>query len=166
MEKKVLITYFSVFPKQDKFTEKLAKKIHDKIGGRIVEIECEKEYPQKPEEYPLIEKIVHEEIEKGIFPEIRNEIPIKDYDVIFVGYPIWHYTLPQVMFTFFKKYDFSNKIIVPFNTHEGSHDSGTWEKIKELEPGATVLEGLAVRGFGVDKISDQIIENWLNKLEI
>lgn len=57
MEKKILITYFSVFPKQDKFTEKLAIKIHDKTGGDTIEIECEKEYPQKPEEYPLIEKL-------------------------------------------------------------------------------------------------------------
>lgn len=166
MEKKILITYFSVFPKQDKFTEKLAKKIYDKTGGKMIEIECEKKYPQKPEEYPLIEKIVHEEIEKGICPGIRNIIPIEDYDIIFVGYPIWHYTLPQVMLTFFRKYDFSNKIIVPFNTHEGSYDSGTWEKIKQLAQEAIVLDGLAVRGFEVDKMSDQIIENWLRKLNI
>lgn len=51
------------------------------------------------------------------------------YDVVFVGYPIWWYTLPMPIYTFFDKYDFDNKIIVPFNTHEGSGDGGTYSTI-------------------------------------
>ena len=163
---KILVTYFSVFPAKDKFTEQIAKIIARKTGGELVEIQCEKKYPEKPEEYPEIEKIVHQEIKDDIRPGIKNNIPIAEYDIIFVGYPIWHYTLPQVMLTFFEKYDFSGKIIIPFNTHEGSGSSGTWEMIQKLDPDAKVLRGLSIRGFDVEKGQDQTVENWLNELNI
>lgn len=165
-DSKILVTYFSVFPAEEKFTEQIAKIIAQKTNGALIEIQCEKTYPEKPEEYPKIEKIVHQEIKDDIRPGIKNDIPIKEYDTIFVGYPIWHYTLPQVMLTFFDKYDFSGKTIIPFNTHEGSEDSGTWEMIQKLEPDAEVLKGLAIRGFDVEKGQEQTVEKWLNELPI
>lgn len=163
-DQKILITYFSVFPAKDKFTEKFAKVIADKTGGRIVEIQCATKYPQEPAQYPEIEKIAYRERDSDARPAIMNEIPISDADVIFVGYPIWCYTLPQVMFTLFDKYDFSGKTIIPFNTHEGSGDGGTYETIRKLEPDAKVLNGLAIRGFDMEKNQDAVIEKWLKKL--
>ena len=164
--KKILITYFSVFPKKDKFTEKFAKIISDQTGGKLVEIECATKYPEKPEEYPLIEKMAYQERDNDIRPEIINDIPVNDYDVIFIGYPIWCYTLPQVMFTLFDQYNFSGKTIIPFNTHEGSCDGGTYETIKELEPNAKVLDGLAIKGFDMEKDQTKVIENRLKTLKI
>lgn len=161
---KILITYFSVFPAKDKFTERLAKQIAEKTGGDLVEIECATQYPKLPEEYPQIEKIAYEEQRADARPAIRNAIPVADYDTIFVGYPIWCYTLPQVMFTFFDKYDFTGKTIVPFNTHEGSEDGGTWRTIQKLEPNATVLPGLAVRDSEVAKLPAEKLEQWLSKI--
>lgn len=165
MSKKILITYFSVFPAKDKFTEKFAKVIAKKTGGDMVEIQCATRYPQTPEEYPQIEAMAYEERDTDARPAIINEIPVDDYDVIFVGYPIWCYTLPQVMFTLFDKYDFSGKVIIPFNTHEGSRDCGTYKTIQKLEPNAKVLEGLAIRGFDMEKNQDAVIEKWLNGLD-
>lgn len=162
--KKIMITYFSAFPKKDKFTEKFAKVIAEKTGGDLVEIHCASKYPEEPSDYPKIEKIAFQERDTNARPAITNEIPIEDYDVIFVGYPIWCYTLPQVMFTLFDKYDFSGKTIIPFNTHEGSGDGGTYETIKKLEPEAKVLNGLAIRGFDMEKNQDKVIEQWLQKL--
>ncbi len=49
-------------------------------------------------------------------------------------YPIWWYQMPMVMQNFFDAYDFSGKTIIPFNTHLGSRDGGTYEDIAELEP--------------------------------
>lgn len=161
---KILITYFSVFPAKDKFTEKFAKVIADKTGGRLVEIQCATKYPQEPSEYPEIERIAYQERDNDARPAIMNEIPIVDADVIFVGYPIWCYTLPQVMFTLFDQYDFSGKTIIPFNTHEGSSDGGTYETIKKLEPRAKVLNGLAIRGFDMEKDQSAVIEKWLKEL--
>ena len=45
---------------------------------------------------------------------------LDEYDVIFVGGPVWWGTWPQVMFTFFDTYDLSGKTLYPFTTHEGS----------------------------------------------
>lgn len=148
---KILITYFSVFPAKDKFTEKFAKIIADKTDGRLVEIQCATKYPEEPADYHEIEEMAFRERETNARPAIKNEIPIADYDVIFVGYPIWCYTLPQVMFTLFDQYDFAGKTIIPFNTHEGSGDGGTYKTIAELEPDAKILKGLAIRGFDMEK---------------
>lgn len=67
---------------------------------------------------------------------------LEDYDAIFIGYPVWWYTLPQVMLSFFDEYNFSGKVIVPFCTHYGSRSGGTFDRIAELEPPSTVSEGL------------------------
>lgn len=162
--KKILITYFSVFPAKDKFTEQFAKMIAEKTGGDLVEIECATNYPKLPQEYPLIEKIAYDELHANARPAIKNEIPVAEYDTVFVGYPIWCYTLPQVMFTFFDKYDLSGKTIIPFNTHEGSEDGGTWQTIRKLEPNATILPGLAIRDSEVEKHPIKKVEQWLSKI--
>ena len=69
-------------------------------------------------------------------PAIRNEIDIAPYDNIFIGYPMWWYTFPMILYTLFDRYDFFGKTIIPFNTHMGSRDGGTYKTIAELEPGA------------------------------
>ena len=99
---------------------------------------------------------------RGFFSHVN----VADYDVIFVGYPIWWYTLPQIMFTFFDKYDFSGKTIIPFNTHEGSDDCRTYETIKELEPDATVLKGFPIRGFDMAKVQTKVIADWIQGLAL
>lgn len=58
----------------------------------------------------------------------------------------------------------NKKTIIPFNTHEGSRDSGTYDDIQELEPNATVLEGLPIRGGDMQEDQTQTISEWLNEL--
>lgn len=98
-------------------------------------------------------------------PEFKDlDINIDDYDTIFVGYPIWWYQMPMIMYTFFDEYDLSGKTIVPFNTHEGSGDSGTYSDIQDLEPDATVLDGLAIRGGDMEGDQTETVRNWLEDL--
>ena len=97
-------------------------------------------------------------------PAIKNEIPVRDYDTIFVGYPMWWYTFPMIMYTFFDKYDFSGKTIVPFNTHMGSGDGGTYRTIKELEPDANVLAGLPLEMSDAERGNAKAVSQWLQKL--
>ena len=87
-----------------------------------------------------------------------------DYDTIFIGYPIWWYDMPMIIYTFFDEYDFSGKTIIPFNTHEGSGDSGTHDEIRDLKPDATVLEGLAIRGGDMESDQTTTVQNWLEEL--
>ena len=155
---KVLVVYFS----QSGNTQKLAKLISDRVGGDFVRIETVQTYPT---EYNELADFAKNERDNNIKPELKDlGINIDDYDTIFIGYPIWWYQMPMPMYTFFDTYDFDGKTIVPFNTHEGSGDGGTYDDIKELEPKATVLEGLPIRGGDMAKDQSSKVDNWLKEL--
>ena len=157
---KILVIYFS----ETGNTQKLAKLISDKVGGDFIRIETEKVYPT---DYNELVDDAKKEKENDDRPKLKTlNINLDDYDTIFIGYPIWWYQMPMAMYTFFDNYDFANKTIIPFNTHEGSGSSGTYEDIQKLEPKAKVLEGLPIRGG--DMVSDQSskVDSWLNKLGI
>lgn len=90
------------------------------------------------------------------------------YDVIFLGYPIWWYTLPMPLFTFLESYDFNGKTIIPFSTHGGSQMSGTEAVIRKLHSGATVYDGFAVSRNIIRNNpatgAVKPVEDWLAKL--
>ena len=157
---KILVIYFS----ETGNTQKLAKLISDKVGGDFVRIETEKVYP---EDYDELVDDAKKEKDNNDRPKLKElNINLENYDTIFVGYPIWWYQMPMAMYTLFDNYDFEGKTIIPFNTHEASGSSGTYEDIQKLEPKAKVLEGLPIRGG--DMVSDQSskVDSWLNKLGI
>ena len=155
---RVLVVYFS----QSGNTQKLAKLISDRVGGDFIRIETVQTYPT---EYNELADFAKKEKDNNIKPELKDlDINLDKYDTIFIGYPIWWYILPMPMYTFFDTYDFDNKTIIPFNTHEGSGNGGTYDTIKELEPNATVLEGLLIRGGDMSKDQSKTVDNWLNKL--
>ena len=155
--KKVLVVYFS----ETGNTQKLAKLISDEVGGDFRRIETVKSYPTGEALFDYTKN----ERDNDERPELKDlDINIDDYDVIFVGYPIWWYTLPMPIYTFFETFDFSGKIIVPFNTHEGSGDGGTYSTIKGWEKDANVLDGLAIRGGDMEKDQTTRVQNWLKGL--
>ena len=77
---------------------------------------------------------------------------------------MWWYTFPMIIYTFFDKYDFSGKTIIPFNTHMGSGDGGTYDTIRKLEPKAKVLTGLPVEMRDAEKVPAKAVEKWLKSL--
>ncbi len=154
---RVLVVYFS----ETGNTQKLAQEIYEQVGGDIRRIEPVKPYPTGQELFDYTK----EERDNNERPEFKDlNINLDDYDYIFVGYPMWWYTLPMMMYTFFDIYDFSGKTIIPFNTHEGSFDGGTYETIKEFEPNATVLDGLPIRGGDMSKDQTDTVKEWLKGL--
>lgn len=74
--------------------------------------------------------------------------------------------MPQIIKTFLDDYDLSGKTIVPFNTHEGSRDGGTYDYIAEQEPDATVLEGLPIRGGDMQNDQSETVKSWLEGLDL
>ena len=156
---KVLVVYFS----ETGNTQKFAKLISDEVGGDFRRIETVKSYPTGQALFDYTKK----ERDENARPELKEmDVNPEDYDVIFIGYPIWWYTLPMPIYTFFDKYDFNGKIIVPFNTHEGSGDGGTYSTIKGLEPNAKVLDGLAIRGGDMKSEQTTKVRNWLKGLDL
>ena len=101
--------------------------------------------------------------ENEIIPwEINN---FDRYGIIYLGFPIYYHTMPDAVKEFIQKYNFSGKTIIPFNTHEGSGDSGTYDQIKTEEPNATVLEGLPIRGGDIENSdSKDKVTEWLTGL--
>ncbi len=97
-------------------------------------------------------------------PAFQLNVNPEEYDVIIVGYPVWWYHLPMIMQTFFDSYDFSGKTLIPFNTHAGSRDGGTYREIAALAPGANVLDGLAIAGEQASE-AESAVRNWLTELE-
>ena len=63
------------------------------------------------------------------------------YDVVFVGFPIWWYREPSIIDTFMEAYDFSGKTIVPFATSGGSGLGEAPRNIQALAKGANVVNG-------------------------
>src|SRR5699024_5052780 len=67
-----------------------------------------------------------------------KEAKVSDYDVIFIGFPIWWYTAPTIINTFLETYDFGGKMIVPFATSGGSGIKKAAEAIRKAVPDAEV----------------------------
>lgn len=125
-------------------TEKLAEIISEQTGGDLFRIETVIPYP---ESYDETLEIATHEYQNDERPELTGQVVNwEDYDIIFLGYPIWWAGMPMALHTFMESYDWQGKTVIPFNTHEGSGQAGTQQVIEDSLSGATVLQGLAIRG--------------------
>ena len=113
---------------------------------------------------PLI-NLAKEEARKGELPEYEGDVDLSQYDIVFIGGPVWWGTYPQVMFTFFKKHanDLKGKTVYPFTTHEGSGLASCVEDVKEAFPGANVQRGWSIYGHEV-RTGKGKVEKWLKGL--
>ena len=94
-------------------------------------------------------------------PALGGEtIELKDYDVVFLGYPIWWDLCPRPVNTFLEKYDFAGKTVIPFATSGGSSITGSVKQLKKLYPKIEWEEGRLFNGgtANVAGWSKQIIE--------
>lgn len=140
----------------------LAEDIQKRAGGDLFSIQTSVDYPG---DIDALIDYAAEEQDGNVRPELTSHIEnLEQYDTIFIGYPNWWYDMPMVMYSFFDEYDFSGKTIIPFNSHNGSRFSSTIDTIKELEPGATVIEdGFTVNQSGVPNAAGDI-DAWLGNL--
>ena len=156
---KILVAYFS----HSGNTRGVAYDICKKVNGESFEIQTEKPYPA---DYNTVVEQAKREQKSDYRPVLKSRIKnIRQYDIIFLGYPDWWGTYPQAVKVFLSEYDFSGKTIIPFCTHEGSELGRSVADLKKLCPKSTMLEGLAIRGSAAHN-SDDRIENWLKKLKI
>lgn len=154
---KILIAYFS----ETGNTDKLAQIIHEQTGGELFRIEPVNPYPTGDALFDYTKS----EQDNDERPEIAGTVEnMEQYDTVFIGYPIWWYEVPQIIKTFLDEYDLSGKTVIPFNTHEGSRDGGTYRYIAEQEPEATVLDGLPIRGGDMQNDQTQTVREWLDRI--
>ncbi len=142
-------------------TEIAANIIKELTDADLFKIEQLKPYSKKYNEcISEAQKDQRENIrpELKIYPE-----NIDKYDVIYIGYPNYWNTMPMAVFTFLEHFDFSNKIIKPFCTHEGSGMGSSINDIKKLCPNTKIEEGLSIYGSNVKKSVNVIKKMGLNK---
>ena len=83
-----------------------------------------------------------------------------DYEVIFLGYPIWWGDAPKIISSFLESYDFAGKTIVPFCTSGSSSIGESAEALRALASDAVWLDGQ--RFSGNDTL--ETVEQWLDSL--
>ena len=159
MSKKIVL-YFSIYGTTKRVAEKIAKV----TGADIMEIEPKVSYDGNRDHYNALAEYAKKEHDMNQRPEIKNSINIEEYDTVFIGYPMWWYTFPMIIYTLFEKYNFEGKTIVPFNTHLGSRDGGTYKTIQELAPKAIVLEGLPVDMHNAEKGDLNQVDKWIQSI--
>ena len=142
---KKLIAYFSA----SGVTAKVANMLADAVGSDIHEIRPK--VPYTKEDLNWMNKKSRSSIEmnnKSIRPEIAEcNVQIDDYDVIFLGFPIWWYVAPTIINTFLEKYDFSKKKIILFATSGGSKFGKTVEELKvSVSSDTEIIEGKLLNG--------------------
>lgn len=157
---KELVVYFSVYGTAKIVAEEIARQ----TGADIAEIVPENAYDSDRGHYNSLAALAKKEHDEDRRPAIKNEIDVDAYDTIYIGYPMWWFTFPMIIYTFFDKYDLSGKTIVPFNTHMGSGDGGTYDTIRQLEPKATVRTGLPVEMRDAENGPTAAVETWLKSL--
>ncbi|MBO7601984.1 MAG: NAD(P)H-dependent oxidoreductase [Bacteroidaceae bacterium] len=142
-------------------TKIIADYIKEYTGADQFEVVAEKSYDMS---YNELIKVAQEEQRKGEKPAFKGSVNnMDDYDTVFIGTPIWWGTFPQVMFTFFDKYDLNGKTIIPFTTHEGSGLGSVVNDLKKLYPNASFEKALATKGTEARTGKDRVIK-WLTEL--
>lgn len=157
-ESKVLVAYMT----WSGHLRTLSEWVADETGGELFRILVKDEYPT---EYADTTDRAKTELNQGIRPELSTHISaeaMKNYDTIYLGFPVWWYDVPMAVWTFAEEYDFSGKTIVPFFSHEGSSDgANSMNTVKKLFPNSKVLDNpLSIRGSKAAS-SEQEVRNWV-----
>ena len=144
-------------------TQYMAQVIQETTGADIFRIEPVTPYPT---DHSTLVSLASQEQSGSARPAIQGRVNnMDDYDVIFVGYPIWWSDMPMIMYTFFEQYDLSGKTVIPFSTHGGSSFAGTPTTIQRLEPEAKMLDGLTISRNNIQDARQQIVD-WVNGLAL
>ncbi|MBU5335555.1 flavodoxin [Intestinibacter bartlettii] len=159
MANKSLVTYFSA----SGVTEKVAQKLAEAAGADLFEIKPE--VPYTSDDLNWMDKKSRSSVEmndKSFRPAIAEKCNnISEYDVVYVGFPIWWYVAPTIINTFLESYDFSGKTIVLFATSGGSGFGKTVSELKGSVSDTTVIKEGKVFNSGISK--EQLL-SWVNSL--
>jgi flavodoxin len=151
---KILIAYFSHWG----HTREMAKIIQTMTEGDLFEIRTDHYYPF---EHDPCSMQAHEEQLKGYRPPLSTKVQdFGRYDIVMIGHPIWWYREPMIIQSFWKAYDFSGKIVIPFCTSGDTGIENTEMDTKNALPRSIVKQGLRLGSYDMNQ---KTIRNWLRK---
>jgi flavodoxin len=154
---KVLVAYFSA----SGVTEGVAKQLAEVTDGDLHKIQPEQPYTDADLDWRDKQSRSSVEMQdKNSRPAITNKLAnMQDYDVVYVGFPIWWYTAPTIINTFMESYDFKGKTVIPFATSGGSSIKKACEDLKAAYPEVNCKEGKLL-----NRTSKKELETWVKGL--
>jgi flavodoxin len=170
---KNLVVYFSKTGEQysvgnisEGNTAIVAKMIAEQTGADLFEVKLKND--TYPTAYKALTEVALAEKKASARPEIEGKVEnFSDYETVFIGVPNWWADMPMAMYTFIESYDWADKTIVPFVTHEGSGLSSIPNKMESAAHPKAILSGFEIYGHIAQNSRDEAKEKvsaWLKKL--
>ena len=157
---KKLVAYFSA----SGTTAAVAKTLSEAAGADLYEIKPQVPYTRADLDW--MNKKSRSSVEmndKSFRPSLADrDAHVEDYDIIFLGFPIWWYTAPTIVNTFLESYDFTGKTIILFATSGGSGLGKTAADLKDSAPGAVIQDGKLLNG----RQSRESLAAWVSSLSM
>ena len=143
-DKKILVAYFSCTGT----TERVADAIAQAVSGKLYRITPAAAYTSADLNWNnKASRSSVEMADETSRPALGGEtLNLQDYDVVFLGYPIWWDLCPRPVNTFLEKYDFSGKTVIPFATSGGSSIAHSVRQLRKLYPNVTWNDGKLLNG--------------------
>ncbi len=155
-DKKIFTVYYS----NNGNTKSVAQNVNSIVGGDIKEIELIENYPKN---IFTMSGHIRKQIKEGCLPGIKD-IDIADYDIIFIGSPIWNFSISLPVKTFLKNNNLENKTLIPFFTYSGgANGTKVVNEIKDLTNIKDIKKPLFMFENGIFLTKEQIIK-WLNNI--
>jgi len=147
---KALVVYYS----QTSNTKTVAQEIANHLGADIKEIQAVKPYDG---DFQATISRSMKDRQEGVLPEIKPlDVDFSNYDVIFLGYPIWFGTYAPPVETFLEQVDLSGKKIVPFCTFGSGGLDSSVKDLSARQPKADILPGYGVRAARLKAVPQEV----------
>ncbi|MFP3848039.1 flavodoxin [Pseudomonas sp. W5-36] len=154
---KVLVAYFS----RSGNTKVVAGLLQRAQQGDLFEIRPANAYP---EDYLQTVEQGRQERDSGFEPALAAHVSdMSNFDVLFLGFPIWGETAPPVIRSFLSTHDLAGKVIVPFITHGGYGPGSSYQVLARHAPKAVLRQGFEMQADQERKTMEQV-NDWFSSL--
>lgn len=159
-ETRVLVAYFSATG----HTENIARHIQTHLDADLYQIVPEEPYTDDDLNYSDDDcRANREQNDPDARPAIAGTLEHpEDYDVVFLGYPIWWGQAPKIIYTFLESNDFAGVTVVPFCTSGSSEIGSSVEHLQPLSPDADWRSGQRFSGGA----SQEDVASWIDSLDL
>lgn len=155
----ILVTYFSATGT----TQNIAEYIAEETNGKLIEIVPKEKYSPDDLNYNNDDcRANKEQNDENARPEIENSIDFDDYDIIFIGYPIWWGDVPKIILTLLGNYNLDGKTVIPFCTSGGSEINQSENTLKSYN---TNINWLGGKRFSSSSTKSEV-STWIQDLNI
>ena len=154
---KILVAYFSATG----VTARAAQKVAEATGGEVYAITPAKPYTDADLDWR--DKQSRSSVEMNdtkARPALGGErLDVSEYDVVFIGYPIWWNQAPRLINTFIESHNLKGKTVIPFATSGGSTIAGSAATLRRTYPALEWKEGRLL-----NRADEKTVRTWIERL--